>query len=355
MADNNPNIVSKAKTVVQMFPGHELLEKYSELFRLGLDKAYQRRANMPVQGAQFFTNITDKKGYRKFHGKNGIGLLRQRKDDEPIPQLEGSDGFGYEYSSLLYSGGTAVTREMLEKDMYSMFGKDMRDLAESTQRTLELIYADWFNRGFGGLAYSVDPIGSGLAQNICEDGCYFISKARPNAYGPAGDWSNRLDDVDWSSDGGGNLDALFAELIRDFKLAFRTYKNDQGIKSPMTLKRLIVSPILEDMAKRVTDTKIVYSGSGTNTGDESKFSENAVNTIAGTKVDVYDWLTDGHIYAEANGENELECLWAVKPSSLVYSDGNPDMMRYRTRMELGLGCPRPSTWMGCMTTNTSAV
>ena len=181
---------------------------------------------------------------------------------------------------------------------------------------------------------------------------YFVSKSRPNPFGPAGTWSNRLDDVTFTD--GGDNDTLLANLIRDFKYAFRTYKNDRGQKSPMTLKRFIISPAMEDIMMRVTDTKLVYSGTGiydngdtTGVGIESKFSEQAVNTISGTPYEVYDWLTDGLVYAEANGENELECLWAVKPSTLVYSDGNPDMMRYRIRMELGLGCPRPVTWMGC--------
>ena len=348
-----PNVISETKAVVQMFPGHELLEKYSELFRVGLDKAFARTANTPIQGAQFFNSSTDTKGYKKYQSKVGIGLMRQRKDDEPLPKTEGANGFGYEFSSILYAAATSVAREVLEKDLYAQFGKDMKQLAESSTRTLELIYADVFNRGMGGILYGAEAVGAGAAQFICEDGLYFASANRPNPFGPAGSWSNRLDDADFGFTDGGNNDALFASLIRDFKLSFKQYRNDRGDKSPMTLKRLIISPVLEDMAMRVTDTKMVYSGTGVSGGVESKFSENATNTIAGTQFTVYDWLSDGLVYAEANGENELETLWAQKPSTTVYSEGNPDMMNYRIRMEMGNGCARPSTWMGCSTTGAS--
>jgi hypothetical protein len=116
------------------------------------------------------------------------------------------------------------------------------------------------------------------------------------------------------------------------------------------LNRLIVSPALEDMAKRVTGTQQVYSGSLT--AEANKFSDQATNTIAGTKVDTYSWLADGLIYAEATGVNELEFLWRAKPETMIYTDGNPDMMNQRVRLDFGMGCGRPCTWMGMLTTGT---
>lgn len=342
------NMVAAARAVIQAFPGHELLEKYGPLLRVGLDKAFERLADTPVQGAQFFATSTEMKGYRRYQAKTGVGLMRQSRDNEPLPKTEGGLGFDYEFSTLNYRQSISTERELLEKNLYGQFGKEQRDLADSAQRTLELIHADVFNRGFGGRTYSDDPFAGGNAQFICEDGAYLISKNRPNPIGTAGKWSNRLPDVTWTA--GGDNDSVFAQIIRDARLHLRRYKNDRGDLSPKHLNRLIISPVLEDMAKRVTGTTQVYSGDATHA--QLKFSETAINTVSGTPYTVYDWLSDGLIYMEGTGENELELMWRVRPGTVIYTDGNPDMLHQRIRMSLGHGCARPATWLGCMTTST---
>lgn len=359
------NVLAVAQSVIQATPGHELLEKYGALLRTGIDKAYKRVAKMPIQGQKFFMESTESKGYKKFQGKVGTGLMTQSRDNDLLPKIEGGLGFDYEISTAGYRAAIDVERELLEREQYGQIGKEQRDLAHASHRTIELLCADVFNRGFGGASatYSDPYNAAGLAPFTCEDGAYLISTQRNNP--AAGTWSNRLPDVEFTA--GGNNDALLADLIRDAKLAGRQYKNDDGVLSPMMLKRMIVSPVLEDTAQRVTGTKMVYSGSGMVSGaassplggvtdyvsTESKFSDSAVNTITGTRYEVYDWLSDGLIYFEFEGENELELLWRVKPGILTYTEGNPDMIHQRIRMSLGFGCPRPSTWMGCLTTGTA--
>ena len=353
-----PNVLATAKSLIQAQPGHELLEKYGPLLRTGIDKAFQRAAKFPIQGEKYFMSSTEKKGYKKYQGKVGVGLLKENRDNSELPKLEGALGFDHEISTIGFRGAIAVERELLEKELYGQIGQEQRELVDSGKRTVEMILADVFNRGMGGIAYATAPSGNGLAQFTCEDGLYLIAKDRPNPLTESGTWSNRLPDVTFTD--GGDNDALVADLIRDAKLAGRQYKNDRGILSPMTLKRVIVSPVLEDTMMRVTETKMVYSGTGivsdaetSAVGIESKFSDSAVNTIAGTKFEVYDWLDDGLIYFEFMGENELELLWRVKPNIMTFTDGNPDMLHQRVRMSLGAGCPRPVTWMGCLTTGTS--
>lgn len=345
------NILSQTKAVIQAQPGHELLEKYGPLLVLGLDKAFQRDANVPIQGESFFRSSTETKGYKKYQAKTGVGLMKQSRDNDALPKTEGGLGFDYELSTVNYRLGISTERELLEKNLYGQLGKEQRELADSAKRTLEVILADVFNRGHGGIAYStaVAGVGSGASQFICEDGKYFVDAERPNPVASAANWSNRMSDIAWTA--GGNNDAVLADLIKRVKLKFKQYRNDRGDLSPMTLKRMIISPVLEDMATRVTSTKLVYSGD--TTAIQRRFSDQAVNTISGTAFTVYDWLSDGLIYFEAQGENELELLWRVAPSTMVYTDGNPDMLHQRVRMALGTGCARPTTWIGCLTTGTS--
>ena len=340
------NILAVAQSVIQATPGHELLEKYGALLRTGIDKAYKRQAKMPMQGQKYFTSSMESKGYKKFQGKVGTGLMTQSRDNDLLPKIEGGLGFDYEISTAGYRAAISVERELLEREQYGMIGKEQRDLANASQRTIELLCADVFNRGFGGVAYGDPYNAAGLAPFTCEDGAYLISTARNNP--AAGTWSNRIADIAFTA--GGNNDALMADLIRDVKLMARQYKNDDGVLSPMTLKRVIVSPVLEDLMMRVTGTKLVYSGDTTSAVD--RFSDQAVNTVTGTQYEVYDWLSDGLIYFELQGDNELELLWRVKPGTMTYTDGNPDMINQRVRMSLGFGCPRPSTWIGCSATGT---
>jgi len=340
------NILAVAQSVIQATPGHELLEKYGALLRTGIDKAYKRQAKMPMQGQKYFMSSMESKGYKKFQGKVGTGLMTQSRDNDLLPKIEGGLGFDYEISTAGYRAAISVERELLEREQYGMIGKEQRDLANASQRTIELLCADVFNRGFGGVAYGDPYNAAGLAPFTCEDGAYLISTARNNP--AAGTWSNRIADIAFTA--GGNNDALMADLIRDVKLMARQYKNDDGVLSPMTLKRVIVSPVLEDLMMRVTGTKLVYSGDTTSAVD--RFSDQAVNTVTGTQYEVYDWLSDGLIYFELQGDNELELLWRVKPGTMTYTDGNPDMINQRVRMSLGFGCPRPSTWIGCSATGT---
>jgi len=343
------NILASAVSVIQATPGHELLEKYGALLRTGIDKAYKRRSKLPMQGQQYFTSSVESKGYKKFQGKVGTGLMTQSRDNDLLPKIEGGLGFEYEISTAGYRAAISIERELLEREQYGLIGKEQRDLADASQRTIELLCADVFNRGFGGTATVAAPTLAGSAAPfVCEDGMYLISSQRNNAGGDVAQWSNRMADVVFTA--GGNNDALMADLIRDVKLQLRQYKNDDGVLSPMTLKRIIVSPVLEDTMMRVTGTKLVYSGDSTAAVD--RFSDQAVNTITGTKYEVYDWLSDGLIYFEAEGENELELLWRVKPGTMTYTDGNPDMINQRVRMSLGFGCPRPFTWIGCSATGT---
>ncbi len=358
------NILAEAKSVIQATPGHELLEKYGPLLRTGIDKAYKRIGKMPIQGQKYFTASTESKGYKKFQGKVGTGLMTQSRDNDLLPNIEGGLGFDYEISTAGYRAAIHVERELLEREQYGQIGKEQRDLAVASQRTIELLCADVFNRGFGGVATVADPTATGSqAPFVCEDGMYFISSQRNNAGADVAQWSNRMADIVFTA--AGNNDALLADLIRDVKLKARQNKDDNGVLSPMNLKRVIVSPVLEDAMMRVTGTKLVYSGTGLvstqnanedvteYTGTESKFSDNAINTITGTAFEVYDWLSDGLIYFELQGENELELLWRVKPGVMTYTDGNPDMLHQRIRMSLGFGCPRPTTWIGCSATGTA--
>lgn len=341
------NVLAVAQSVIQATPGHELLEKYGPLLRTGIDKAFKRQAKMPIQGQKYFMESTESKGYKKFQGKVGTGLMTQSRDNDILPKIEGGLGFDYEISTAGFRAAISVERELLEREQYGQIGKEQRDLAHASKRTIELLCADVFNRGFGGVAYGSPYAATGLAPFTCEDGAYLISKDRNNP--AAGTWSNRLPDVAFTA--GGNNDAVMADLIRDAKLAGRQYLNDDGIKSPMMLKNIIVSPVLEDTMKRVVGTKLVYSGDTTSAAD--RFSDQATNTIVGEKYEVYDWLSDGLIYFEFEGENELELLWRVKPGILTYTDGNPDMINQRIRMSLGFGCPRPTTLMGCNATGTA--
>lgn len=341
--------LSESKTIWAIPAGIQVTETMKELMVVGLDEAFERLADLPKQGAQFFKSIFDKKGYRKYQAVVGTGLMKQTRDTEDASQITKQQGFGYEYSSVIYKVANAITREMLQKDLYNQVGDQQRQLADAGDRSLEMIYADVFNRGFGGLSYSATQSrGTGLSQFTCEDGCYLIDSNRPNPIGTAGTWGNRLPDIAFTA--GGNNDAVFGQAVRDAKLNFKKYLTENGDMSPMMLKRVIISPELEDTAMRVFGTKAVYSGDTTSAAN--RFSDQAENTVSGTPYTVYDWLDAGNVFFEAKGNNELECLWAYKPETMIYSRGNPDVFWQRLRCELGTGCKRPATWQGLVATGT---
>jgi len=351
-----PNTTAVKETLVQSSPGQQLLEKFGPLLRTGIDEAKRLTDSMPRQGSKFFAQSSESKGYKKSVTSVGAGVMRQGRDNAELHNIETYMGFENELTTVTYNASMSVEQELLEREQYGIIRNRQTELMNAAKLTEEILAADVFNRGFGGAsATTADPYNAaGAAPFVCPDGAYLISTKRNRAMPGVADWANRMTDVAFTASG--NNEAALAQIIKDIKLQARQYISANGILSPKMVKRFIISPVLEDLFKRVTGTTMVYAGGDSSGLTNKAFSDQAVNTIASTKYEVYDWLSDGLIYAELEGTNNLEMLWRVKPSTVTYTDGRPYMLNQAVRMSLGFGCAfDPDTWIGIQTTGTDNV
>lgn len=322
------NFTESAETAVQAGNGAELVDQFGVLTRAGIDEALKREAATPIQGQQFYSvKNVDKNNY-KYQGVNGIGVVQFNSDGDTMPVDSKSLGFDQTISNYTMRLAIGITREMLETDRYGVIGNHARSLTHSGKKTMELIMADTFNRGFG----TATPVSGSATSNLsllCEDGLALFSGERPQPKAGLSAWSN----LETSG-------ALTADAVATARINLRKYLDGNGDLDPQMMTRVIVPPDLEDTIREIVGSNLKVDTSLNNT-----------NVVSDVKYVVYDWLESDKVVFEGDCENELEFHIRVNPNILTYQAGdNPDLLWSRLRMALGTGCRRPGRFRGLVVT-----
>jgi len=309
------DFASSAKTTVQIGSGAELVDEFGVFTRAGIDEAFKREADTPIQGQAYYKVKNVDKNNFSYQGMNGIGMVQLNSDGDQVPADKKSVGFDQLITNYVMRLQMGITRETLETDRYSIVGDHSRSLTHSARKTIERILADSVNRGFGTTNLSV----------LAEDGLALFSAGRPQPKASAGTWSN----LEASG-------ALTADAIATARVNFRKYLDGNGDLDPQMLTKFIVSPDQEDTAKEITGTTLKVDTSLNNT-----------NIVSDVGFEVWDWLSSGTVAYMGDAENELEFHIRIAPSVLVYQAGdNPDLIWSRLRMAMGTGLRRPGAWRG---------
>jgi len=268
----------------------------------------------PMQGDQYFRVRNTDHQTMKFQSHFGMGLVSQNRDVDMLPYDEKGLGFGYGITTNVFRGGIAVERELQELELYGSINDKQQELLRSATDTVELVMADVFNRA----------LGTSGAPFVCEDGMYLIDSGRPNAYAPAGTWSN----VEATS-------AITPTSLYAAAINFATNRDERDKLSPLTMKKIIVRPIDEQAIWTILKSDLRPTD-----------AMNAANFFRGRfEYQVYNHLTSPYIFYWAgdpkSSDNELQFLWRVRPSIETWNDG-PDIVRQRVRFAMGVGCGRPT-------------
>lgn len=317
------NFAETAKTTASAGSGIELVDEFGVFTAAGIDEAFKREADTPIQGQKYFkVKNVDKNNY-SYQGMNGIGLVQLNSDGDNLQNDKKSVGFSQLISNYVMRLQIGITRELLETDRYGVVGDHSRSLTHSARKTIERILADALNRGFG-TANGVDTATTNLSV-LAEDGLALFSGSRPQPKSSAGEWSNLA-----------TAAALTADAVAAHRVQLRKYKDGNGDLDPQMLEKFIVSPELEDTAKEIVGTNLKVDTSLNNT-----------NIVSDVSFEVWDWLDSDITAFCGDGENELEFHIRKSPSVLTYQDGtNPDKIWSRLRMAMGTGLRRPGKWRG---------
>lgn len=311
------NFAVSAETSAQVGSGIQVLdETVANFLNAALDEAKAMYADVPVQGQKYFKVKNTNKNNIKSQEMLGIGLAKVNSDAANLPVEKQIVGFDTTITSYVLRNAMAITRQALDDDRHGVLGDHARCLMQSAKKTLEYIFADAVNRGFGTTGLSL----------LCEDGMALFDTGRPNPRASAGTWTN--EDA---------TQTLTAARVAAVRTAFRQYTDGNGDLAPQQLEKVVVSPDLEDTIAEIVNTNLKVDTSLNNT-----------NVVSGTKYEVWDWLTTGKVVYVGDGENGLEAHIRHNPSITSWNDGsNPDKMWSRVRLQIGTGCKRPGKFYGC--------
>lgn len=311
------NYASSAVSKVQIGTGEQLLDaNIAPFLKAGIDEAMNKYSKIPQQGLGYYKvkNVTGN-NYTS-QDMLGVGLMKVNSDGEQLPIDKQIVGFTQTITNYVLRNAMAIEREALETDRYGVIGDHARALMHSANKTLEYIYADSFNRGFGTTGLSL----------LAEDGLAFFSATRNNPRLSAGQWSNL--------DSGG---VLTAAAVASNRTSFKTYTDGNGDLDPQMLEKVIVAPNLEDTMREISGSTLKVDTSLNNT-----------NVVSGTAYECWSWLADGTVIYMGDGDNGLEFHIRKNPEITSFNDGtNPDKLWSRVRMAVGTGLKRPGKFRGC--------
>lgn len=315
-----PTVTASALSVVSSRPGIHIPENFAAVIATGLDDVFKRVMERPSEGKQFFREIGMKKAQHKFQSHFGLGTVAQNSDTEKLPYDEKGLGFGWTLTSNTFRGAIAISKELVEDELYGTIADMQSELSESYKTSEELVMADVFNRAFG----------TSGAPFVCEDGMYLIDSARPQAFDQVANWSNLE-----------ATGALTLNAIYQASLNFASNTDERGQLAPLKLARLIIRP---------TDEKSVWEILKSDLRPTDAM--NAKNFMFGRfEYTPYNYLTAANIFYLADSpkasKNELIFGNRVAPSQETWKNGdNPDVTNQRIRGRFGVGAGRPYIWRG---------
>lgn len=247
---------------------------------------------------------------------SGYGLVPVKAEGEPISYDSSEQGFVQRYIQDTYGLGFAVTREMIEDELYGLMRKRARALAFSIRQTREITGAYVLNQAFN----SAVTYG---------DGIQLISTGHLNQGG--GTFANRASaDADLSET---SLEELLI-LIDDFR-------DDRGLRIALQGQKLVIPTALRYEAERILESTL-----------QNDSAENAINALKATGVlpmgyVVNHYLTDTDAwFVLTDAEDGLKCFVKRPDTFEEDNDFNTENLLYKVSGRWIFGATDPRAIVG---------
>jgi hypothetical protein len=241
----NPGYVDRLST------GKDALDKE-------LDALIMRYNNIPIQGSQFFRNVTAKAGlYKESTFGNQYQLPVLSEDADPVPYVNPVPGFPKTFTVAQYRLGVRAERTLSEQELFPFTKRAMSGLMTTSKLLYEYSFASHFNNATN-------------ASYEGADGVALASATHPHERRQTGTWSN--------------LSTTAALTHPSFSLArtaLRKRTSEFGYPMVVSARKLVVSPDLEEQARVIVASE---QKSGTTFNDKNVFK-------GSVEVVVWDYLT----------------------------------------------------------------
>ncbi|HEY6022403.1 MAG TPA: hypothetical protein VIY48_21850 [Candidatus Paceibacterota bacterium] len=271
-------------------------------FRKVVFMSYKER---PLEGSRLVNMQTSNRAYLEDFNMAGFGTLLQKPEGSKTVMRDILPGNIKRYTFSTYSLGFRITREMLEDDLYGIFGnKFSRGLGVSARNNFEVVAASPFNNAFD---TTVNGYVAGEA---------LVSTSHALLGG--GTASNRpASDVDFS------LVALQAAIEH-----FHNLTNEEGLPMLLTPKWVVHGPGNIWAVNQVLKSQFLPGG-----------SQNDINYVAQLNLQPFlsHYITDPDAWFVLADETDINYFDRVPPTFSNTDDFMTDDALFKVRRRNGAG------------------
>ena len=272
-------------------------------FRKVVFETYKEKA---IEGSRLVNMGTSRRAYEEDFNVAGFGTLPLKAEGGSTTYEDIVQGFIKRYIWTTYSLGFRITQEMLEDDLYGIFGNKMsKALGRSARNNFEVIAMSPFNS-----AFDTAVVGFNASESL-------VSTTHA-LFGSGGSMANRpASDVDFS------LVALQAAIEH-----FHNLTDERGLPMLMTPKWLIHGVANHWTVSQIMKSQFLPGG-----------SLNDINQVAleGLKPFLSHYLTDADSWFLLSDQTDINYFERVAPTFSNTDDFDTGDAKYKLRRRAGAG------------------
>lgn len=283
----------------------------------GINAIYgQAYAEYPEEYKALFEIHQSRRGSEEDVGTTSFGLARVKNEGAAVEYDSGSQGFRTRYTHVEYALGFAISRILMEDDLYDVAASQRaQSLAFSMRQTKETVAANVYNRAFNS-SYT-----GGDGKEMC-------ATDHPNVAG--GTWSNEPTvAVDISE---AALEQACIDIAR--------FTNDRGLKIALMPQSLIITPEQE-----FTVARILKSENRVGTANNDINVLNMMGKFRTVHVNHYLSDTDAW-FIRTNAPNGLKLFERRADDFDMDNDFDTDNAKFKATMRFSCGWTDPRAIYG---------
>ncbi len=257
----------------------------------------------------FFIVEDSKRAYEEEMGITGLGTFVQTGELGATSYDDKYTRYLKRYTHLKYVLGIAVSREMMEDDLYNQIAKYSRDLGRSARETPQTLGFDIFNRAFN-------------ASYTGADGKVLCATDHPKK--PFGTWSNRPST---------SADISYTSLAQA-KIDMRSWTNDRGLVYNSE-PRVLLGGVAQDQ-KFYELTKSEYNPEAV-----ERVSNYIKSMNLQYKTTPYISSAKAWFLLTAKQYTYLKLFWKKRFATEFWDDHNQGAMRARGEFRVSVGWTEP--------------
>jgi len=299
---------------------------YARALQEGVHSWFQlARAEHEEQYSKIFEKKMSRKNFEEVMQHNGLGMLSVKGEGGSVAYQDTQQGFLTTYRHLTYGLGFIITLEAMEDDLYDVVAETRsKALGKSVRITKETMAANVLNRA------SNSSYAGGDGSSLLASAAYTDTT---HAFVGGGTYTN-------APAAGTDLSEA---ALEDAHTALGKFTDDQGLRSAVKARRLIIPVDSQFEAQRIVGSslRVATADNDTNAGRD-------LNMIPDGVV-VNNYITDTDMWLlQTDADNGL-CWFDRREESFTQdNDHDTDNLKYKATFRASVGWSNPQAVYGSM-------